>query len=297
VNVQAKSNKFVESDATVRLREKINRPLLLVCNGPSMIDIDYKRIPKDPVIIRVNHFYLENDYYFGKHVDAFFWSIYHEILQDNLFFIINEGLYAIDTFFCPMPLINKEKKERNTIDSAQDKLFQPRHDHWRIIASEPSLSRLMMSRPMPTTGLQALATALILGFKKIHIIGMDFYQASNNRYAFDIPTEIRKRISAKHYNLGYESKVHNLKTDLKALKMIQSIFSSAKIYSLSKKSYLANLVEISPKTNTTDYLFKRKENANQKFSTIMPNTTGLSVLKPKILKTINLMLGSAKPQE
>ena len=56
-------NQFTEnthpfrSDAVDILLRKTDRPLLLVCNGPSMANISYDRIPDNPVIVRLNFFF------------------------------------------------------------------------------------------------------------------------------------------------------------------------------------------------------------------------------------------------
>lgn len=249
---------YLQSDALKTLNNKIKHPLVIVCNGPSMRTIEYDRVPEDPALFRLNWFFLEEDYYFGRHADAYFWSIYNDVLQDTLYQIIKKKLYHLDTFFCPMPLMDNNRKKRKELDQLHHDFFQPRFDHWKIISLVPELSRIMMSRPMPTTGLQALATGLILGFREIHIIGMDFYQSSKKRYAYNIPSFVSKRMTAVHFSPGYEKKSHSFEIDLRTWDTIIACFPDSKIYSLSSDSYLAKLTKKSPRLNKKNNLFLKK---------------------------------------
>ena len=60
-----------------------------------------------------------------------------------------------------------------------------------LIARNPVLGRFMMSRPLPTQGAQALATALELGFRDITLCGIDMYASYQARYGYAIPDEVR----------------------------------------------------------------------------------------------------------
>ena len=116
---------------------------------------------------------------------------------------------------------------------------------------------------MPTTGLQALAAALALGFKEIHIIGMDFYQSTNKRYAYKVPRQIKNNMAAKHFKPGYEKGSHSLDADLNAWSVLVKSFPDAKIYSISENSYLSNLTELSRKQDQPNDLFIRKSNSDR----------------------------------
>jgi alpha-2,3 sialyltransferase len=259
MDVISNHSNYNHIDAVKIVRRKIDHPLVLVCNGPSMKTVEYDRIPEDPLFFRLNWFFLEEDYYFGKRVDAYFWSVYNEFLHDSLHEIIQKGFYHLHTFFCPMLLVDQNRKERLEIDNTHHNYYRPRFDHWKIISLEPELARLMMNRLRPTTGLQALITSLILGFREIHIIGMDFYQSPGDRYAYNIPFDLRNKMSSIHFSPGYEKRAHSFHTDLNAWNMIIKCFPNSKIYSLSPQSYLARLTKVSPKRNKENRLFVKKE--------------------------------------
>ena len=201
---------------------------------------------------------MENNYYFGKKADAFFWAVYNPILHDELHLVLQKKDYEVNRFFCPMSLIDKKRFERIESDNMHDLFFQPRFDHWKILSTVPEIARLLMGRPLPTLGLQALATGLILGFREIHVIGMDFYQSTSIRYAFELPEKIKNGMSSVHTTPGYEKKAHNFETDLHAYHVIRNKFPEARIYSLSKNSYFTELAPISQKRSQGNNPYMKK---------------------------------------
>ncbi|WP_234828100.1 alpha-2,3-sialyltransferase [Sinorhizobium fredii] len=98
--------------------------------------------------------------------------------------------------------------------------LMPNFDHWAVIASNPTLARFMMGRPLPTQGMQMIAVAAILGFKRIHISGIDLYADMSQRYAWDVPDTVRQHLQEKDVAAGYEKK-HSLDLDLHFLRAIR----------------------------------------------------------------------------
>ena len=47
------------------------KPILIVGSGPSVKNVDYRRLPEDFDIMRVNHFYKEDYFYFGRKVTSY----------------------------------------------------------------------------------------------------------------------------------------------------------------------------------------------------------------------------------
>jgi len=126
--------------------------------------------------------------------------------------------------------------------SIQNKLF----NHWKILGTHPLLAYEMIIRPLPTQGLQALGTLLLLGFRKFYIIGMDFYQNTGDRYYYKISTQVKKGMEKKDFKPGYEKGAHSFEKDLHFFKLLQNEFPDAQFYSLSEKSFLNSIVPISP---------------------------------------------------
>ncbi|MBU1055286.1 MAG: hypothetical protein KKC46_15905 [Proteobacteria bacterium] len=249
---------IAESEIVADLRKKNNRPLVIACSGPSVAEVDYYRIPGNPVIFRMNLFFLEQDYLFGKHVDAYFWAVYREVIQDELYDLIIDKKYNVENYFYPMKLVDENRSHRLEIDKIHEKIFQPAYDHWNLMSTVPEIARIMMVRPIPTVGLQALATGLILGFKEIYIIGMDFYQSTDKRYGYEIPDRIKSKTSPMHFKVGYEQKAHSFENDTYVFSVLQRLFPEVKIYSLAPRSYLSELTGLSPLREKENNLFVKK---------------------------------------
>src|SRR3546814_7883802 len=77
-----------------------------------------------------------------------------------------------------------------------------------------------MGRPLPTQGMQMIAFAAVLGFKKIYVAGIDLYEDAASRYAWNVPDEVRSQLKEKDYSGGYESN-HDLEVDLMFLRAIR----------------------------------------------------------------------------
>jgi hypothetical protein len=104
-----------------------------------------------------------------------------------------------------------------------------------------------MSRPLPTTGLQMLAVAMILGYKEIYLVGVDFYQSTDVRYAFDIPDNIKKTLGNIHFTPGYEKGAHSFEYDLFFFNFLRNLYPEVQLYSISKHSYISTLIPMAKK--------------------------------------------------
>lgn len=216
--------------------------LLVIGNGPSLKHTNFSILPDDYLIFRTNMFFLEDKKYFGNKIDGYFWSVYREELQDNLEEKIKDRGYRIKNFFYPMDIKNHHNKNRKKINFRHYDLFQPNYDHWEILSLSPEIARLMMSRPLPTTGLQMIACAMILGFKKIYITGIDFYQSTDTRYAFEVPNNIKQTIDKVHFTPGYEKGAHSFEYDLYFFNYIKELYPDVELISASENSYITSLI-------------------------------------------------------
>ncbi|MBZ7938178.1 alpha-2,3-sialyltransferase, partial [Campylobacter molothri] len=52
----------------------MNKNAVICGNGPSLKEIDYKRLPKEYDVFRCNQFYFEDKYYLGKNIKYAFFS-------------------------------------------------------------------------------------------------------------------------------------------------------------------------------------------------------------------------------
>lgn len=200
--------------------KRITQPCYVVGNGPSSAQV---RLTTDEistsVIFRANWFFLEKEKNYGERVDGFFWSVDNEGLRNKLAEVQIESKYNIGAFF--QPFYASDSKDQMV--SQTTAALMPNMDHWAVIASHPTLARFMMGRPLPTQGMQMIAFAAILGFRKIYVSGIDLYNDIAKRYAWNVPESIRSHLQEKDVTAGYENK-HSLDLDLHFLRAVRSNF-------------------------------------------------------------------------
>ncbi|MBY6198486.1 alpha-2,3-sialyltransferase [Vibrio hangzhouensis] len=207
----------------------------VIGNGPSANDFTLSEDEiENSIIFRMNWFFLEEQPNFGRRIDGYFSSIDVRELREHLAKVLDSGKYEIRKFFQPH-LASNTATDVNIVDSH---LLGNSCDHWAVIASDPTLARNMMGRPLPTQGMQALAFAAIIGFKNIKLIGVDFYQDLSKRYAWEVPDEVKSVLQEKDYKPGYE-KHHSLDYDLKFYKAIRSRYD----FTLSGAPFLSPLLD------------------------------------------------------
>ncbi|MFK0391533.1 alpha-2,3-sialyltransferase, partial [Campylobacter jejuni] len=75
--------------------------IIIAGNGPSLKNINYKRLPREYDVFRCNQFYFEDKYYLGKKIKAVFFNPgvflqqYHTAKQ-----LILKNEYEIKNIFC-----------------------------------------------------------------------------------------------------------------------------------------------------------------------------------------------------
>lgn len=222
--------------------DQTDRPLLVVGNGPSSMLPPLRRIPADPVIFRMNWFFLESHYNFGSHVDGWFFAIPHEELENRLYDEIRSRRYTVDRILSPMQLPSARDEDRWR--SKLTELDVPQYDHWAPISRHPRLARFFMSRPgLPTSGMQALAFGLAVGFREIYLSGVDLYESKEARYSYNVPESVARTLTDKDLFAGYEPTAHSIDHDLAFLRACLAEFPDSKVFSISESVNLREYVE------------------------------------------------------
>lgn len=218
-----------------------HRPLLIVGNGPSAAMPQYDLLPADVVVFRMNWFFLEDRYVFGKQVDAWFSAIPHEQLEAMLADEMRTRRYDVDNLATPMRIPSGRDSDRwgnAFLGLSFDEL-----DSWSIPSRHPRLARYFMSRPgLPTTGMQALAFGLGVGFREIYLTGIDMYESKDARYGFTVPELVQKTLEEKDLKPGYET-AHGVDVDLSFLRSVLAEFPDAHVYNLTASQALELLLE------------------------------------------------------
>ena len=233
-------------------RRSTHRPVLLVGNGPSAHAVDPRRLPPDPVVVRCNAFLFEPDYVFGDRVDGFFWAVARRWLQVAAAVAGARGDYRFGTFFSPVAVAREGLYALRGEAAWLDQALQPRLSHFEILRAHPGIGPWFgphgqrRRRGLPTQGLQALATLLCLGFRDIHVTGLDFYQSTRQRYAFAYPAVVREMTAPVHLAPGYEAQFHGIRLDIEFFLALRRHFPDAVIRCLAEDSFFAQLVATSP---------------------------------------------------
>jgi hypothetical protein len=231
---------FASDPALSKLLQKRDAPLFIACPGPSSVRIDGERVVGQGSIFRMNTFFFEQAPQFGSVVDGYFWSVNADALYDGLDDAVEQRRYDIKTFFTPL---EPQRADKDVSKLARYRsLFTPASDHWALIATNGVLGREMMGRPLPTQAFQVLAAAAVLGFREIHLIGVDMYSDASRRYVFDYPEAAKAQVDAKHYTPGYEPGAHGVERDMIFLRAIQSQFPRTRIFNASDVSPLRTVL-------------------------------------------------------
>ena len=183
----------------------------------------------------MNWFFLEEHFYYGQRVDAFLFSVPNSKLEAHLLQVVREEWYDIGSILSPMLVPSGRADEPHASTLWQANI--PQGDHWAVIAQNAHLARFMMSRPLPTQGMQALAAALQLGFSDITLVGVDMYSSSEQRYGHVIPDDVQRALEIKDVTPGYES-AHSLDRDLEFLDTCIAQYPAAKIRQIGPSPHL-----------------------------------------------------------
>jgi len=212
------------------------RPLVVVGNGPSSAMPRYDALPADAVVFRVNWFFLESHYHFGRHVDAWFSAVPHAQLETMLADEVRSGRYTLDRLVTPVRVASHRDTDR--AGNPFLGLGLTELDSWSVTARHPRLARHFMSRPgLPTTGLQALAFGLGVGFRDIYLAGIDLYESTSARYGYTVPEAVERSLAGKDLKPGYED-AHGLGTDLAFLRACLVEFPDAHLTNLGASETL-----------------------------------------------------------
>ncbi|WGW12837.1 glycosyltransferase [Saxibacter everestensis] len=225
----------------------VSRPLLVVGNGPSACFPAYDRIPANPVVFRLDWFFTESHYHFGRHVDAFFHAEPNAGLELKLADEIRSGRYTVDRLLSPLRLQSTRTGEQH--GNALLTLGLTEADPWALIAGHPRLARHFMGSMRPSAALQALGFGLAAGFRKIYLSGIDLFEHKDARYGRSLSQETAKaaghpdRISGHGVDSG-----HDIDFDLAFAKSCLLEFPDAEIVNLGEQRHLRQLIPPAPRS-------------------------------------------------
>jgi len=229
---------------------------ILVCgNGPSCAKIDFRRVPEDVKIMRTTSFYFEEKYYAGKRVD--FYVEYAKRLTEQYFNIhtINEkNEYDVDMENLWWTVLFEKNQHFPTIKSCTEFIQKT-----PLIAEFRCFYEYYHGQYLPT-GMQAIALAFCLGFKKIYLAGFDLFSDPNNMHVYPDVKRVMETVKNHQGSSVYETsgeiasgnmaeylnKTHPMEMQIKFLQLLIKLFPGAQLLSVCETSAINEHVGAAP---------------------------------------------------
>lgn len=239
-NFYCTKNEYIEK-CVRQIVAQNNRPIIIAGNGPSLKEIDYRRLPKDALVMRINNFYFEDKYYLGKHADFVYLAGKPDVVPHSIHTQLISQLrheYTTDYYLGRTDnIINMSGGYLPVIDIRKTLITN------KIISDYMTL-RHMPPGILPTSGILAIFTAISFGFKNIYLAGIDLYSGTEN-YSFQVGKTHADIVGIDPGRVGYSHDYHNFNIDHEALMLIKTL-KSADVYSLCENAFINGLFPVAP---------------------------------------------------
>ena len=231
------------------------KPIVIAGNGPSLKEIDYRRLPKEYDVFRCTQFFFEDKYYLGKEVTGFFMGedVFPSLFNTAIILESLQEYFFENKYFSGVILDDKIDLKMFLKDfwTAQA-AFDIYTKHKQI--SQFINNHLVSHGVYPTTGNIMIFTAIALGYTEIYVTGIDFYDTKTELYAFDLDSSNTLKNKVKFENPFSNSKSwHNEEYDKKGVELVK-ILEGINIYSITPDSKLSTLLPLAPIQNDTPYI-------------------------------------------
>ena len=225
---------------------KQNRRIIVAGSGPSLATIEYRRLPDDCPIWRVNDFFMEQKYFLGRRVDAVFngggddriterYQKLCDLCAGNIYDIDLNHLYA-DHAVEQLPQITNNFAAIRDADS----------ELWAELQEQSDKNDAHM-----LNGVGAIVWAILCGYRKIYIAGIDCDYESGPQYAY-----AAAKTSAK--KLKWVKSYHPTNLQWDTIRRYQDKYR-VKIYSLSRRSPARKFFPLAPLGRIRKYVPAPKE--------------------------------------
>ncbi|HDR1342373.1 TPA: CMP-Neu5Ac--lipooligosaccharide alpha 2-3 sialyltransferase, partial [Pasteurella multocida] len=167
---------------------EIPKAVIVAGNGESLSQIDYRLLPKNYDVFRCNQFYFEERYFLGNKIKAVFftpgvfleqyYTLYH-LKRNNEYFVDNVILSSFNH-----PTVDLEKSQK--IQALFIDVINGYEKHLSKLTAFDVYLRYkeLYENQRITSGVYMCAVAIAMGYTDIYLTGIDFYQASEENYAF-----------------------------------------------------------------------------------------------------------------
>jgi len=209
--------------------------ILVVGNGDSFIEIDYRRLPKEHKVMRFNEFYKEDKYYVGKKVDYFLG--YSRSLDENYYsvrLLNTSGEYEVDMLNGIYATVLFEPNKHFPTVKLATHLIQQNV----AIAEFRCFYEYYYEQYLPT-GMQGIALAATLGFNNIYLAGFDLFLNPVVSHPFDEEKHSEESFLQVH-------KRHPQDMQIEFLSLLQKEFPNTKFLSICENSAINQYVKMAP---------------------------------------------------
>ena len=222
----------------------MKKPIVIAGNGPSLAQIDYRRLPADFDVFRCNQFYFEDKYFLGRHVTGAFLN--PSVVQQQYF---NFKMLEESEDY----IIDQKYLVSDTPDTDSELNFPGAKNIFYLLETMPQFHELQKFlsfyyQKYFTSSIYMLITALALGYQEIYLVGLDFYQGGGMNYAFD--TE-KPRLLASMPNMkkrNFRDPRHSKDIDLMGLNLAKQM-PEIHLYCVSEAGCLKDYVPLAQVQN------------------------------------------------
>lgn len=169
-------------------------------SGPSLLDADLSRVPAGTTVVRVNNFFLEENYNLGSRVDCVYFSADKRALRyylATLRQVVRGGSYRVKATASHHP------------DASRLNPIQPFHamsvtdERLQIIIEDYAQQHGVK----PSSGIYAMIYAWQEGATQLYLSGIDFYEGGK-KYHTELPPRLKKIMAPNMSDTGYDTRLH-----------------------------------------------------------------------------------------
>ena len=223
--------------------------ILVVGNGHSYTEIDYRRLPEEFKVMRFNAFHKEEMYYAGRRVD--YCLCYSKELDSEYYCwrIVNmNGEYEIDMINGIYATVLFEPNKHFPSVKLATHLIQQ-----NVAIAEFRCFYEYYHEQYLATGIQGIALAAVLGFDNVYLAGFDFGLNATLLHPWD---EDNKHNKEEH--LHFHTR-HPLDMQVEFLALLKKQFQNTKFLSVCENSPINQYVEKAPVvTEEFDFIIESK---------------------------------------
>ena len=246
------------------------KPIVIAGNGPSLAQIDYRRLPADFDVFRCNQFYFEDKYFLGRRVTGAFLNpnvaqqqyFNFKMLQESKDYIIDQK-YLVSTIPDPESELN----------------FPGAKNIFYLLETMPQFHELQKFlafyyQKYFTSSIYMLITALALGYREIYLVGLDFYQGGGVNYAFDTEKPRLLELMPNMKKQNFQDPRHGKDIDLMGLNLAKQM-PDVHLYCISETGCLKDYLPLADVRNQNPMTPEDKDpDAIKDFLPLPPRYTG-----------------------